>query len=116
MKRLKRTDLKHRIDLRRPVVVRDVKGGKDTQFELVDTVWAEVKALDGRESVMDHIMEGESIYRVRIRPRSDIAATWQIGHGALELNITAPPSDPDGDNDHLVIIASSKGALKGALA
>lgn len=116
MTKLRSVDLKHRVELRRPVIVRDPKGGKDTHFELVDEVWAEVKSLDGRESVMDHIMEGESVYRVRIRPRTDIGASWQIGHGALELNITAPPSDPDGDNDHLVIIASSKGALKGAAA
>jgi head-tail adaptor len=78
----------------------------------VADTWAEVTALDGRESVMDHVLEGTSVYQIRIRYRADLRADWQIRHGELTLNITAPPADPDGKREQLVIIASTASALK----
>lgn len=112
MAQLRSGDLRHQVTLRQPTKSRDGKGGYEIGFADVATVWAEVIALDGRESVMERVLEGVSTYRVRIRYRTDVGAEWQLRYGAIELNITAPPADPDGRREQLVIIASSQAALK----
>lgn len=105
--------LRHKITIQRPSKVKDGKGGwLDDQWIDVTAAWAEVTALNGRESVMDHVLEGTSVYQVRIRYREDLRADWQIRYGELTLNITAPPVDPDGKREQLIIMASTASALK----
>lgn len=108
--------LRHLITLRRPNKVRDAKGGLDTSFVDADrgTVRAEILSLDGREASIDHVLEGISIFRITIRWRGDVRSDWQVRYGMLDLNISAPPADEDGRGKWLVIMATSRGAVKGA--
>jgi len=111
--KLRTRDLRHKVTIQRPSQVKDGKGGwLDDQWSEVAKVWAEVTALDGRESVMDHVLEGTSVYRVRVRYRADLRADWQLKYGDLTLNITAAPADPDGKREQLVIMTSTASALK----
>jgi SPP1 family predicted phage head-tail adaptor len=108
-------DLRHKVTIQQPSPVKDGKGGwLDDHWSDVATVWAEVTSLDGRESVIEHVLEGTSIYRVRMRYRADLRADWQLKYGELTLNITAAPSDPDGKRKQLVIMTSTASALKPA--
>ena len=84
-----------------------------TGWSDIATVWAEVTALDGRESVMAHVLQGISVYRIRLRWRGDVKVDWQIRYGAIELAITAPPADPDGQREQLVILASTPAVASG---
>jgi SPP1 family predicted phage head-tail adaptor len=103
--------LRQTITLRRPIETPTGKGGFSTGFEDVARIPAEVIALDGRESVMAHVLQGVSVYRIRIRYRVDIKPDWQIAYGGLTLNIKAPPSDPDGRRVQQIIVADTSSTL-----
>nr|WP_302053761.1 head-tail adaptor protein [Sphingomonas tagetis] len=105
--------LRHRVDLLRPDKIKDGKGGWESSFGVVATgVRACVEPLDGREALIERVLEGVSTFRITMRWRGDVAAKWQVRFGTMDLNITAPPTNPDGRREWLVIIASSAGALK----
>ncbi|AJP72931.1 phage head closure protein [Sphingomonas hengshuiensis] len=108
---LRAEDLRHRIEIRRPTETKDGKGGWTTSWPVIALPWAEVIGLDGRESVMDQVLEGVSVYRIRIRWRAGILVKDQVRHGAVTLNITSAV-DPDGKREQLVIMASTAAALK----
>jgi len=110
---LRSRDLKHRISIRRPNQVSDGKGGYTTSWAPIVEAMAEVKGLDGRESVMERVLEGVSVYRIRIRWRRglDVRASDQVRlRNGIELNITAPAADPDGEREQLVIMAETASA------
>ncbi|WP_439539472.1 head-tail adaptor protein [Sphingomonas sp.] len=107
--------LRHRVDLLQPTREKDGKGGYSAGFtEIATGVRAFVEALDGREAMVGQIMEGMSSYRIWIRWRGDVGAKWQVKFGAIDLNVTAPPSNPDGRREWLLISASTGAALKTA--
>jgi head-tail adaptor len=70
-----------------------------------------VTALDGREVVMDQVLQGISVYRVRIRWRSDLTTEDQLraasdcfrGH---DVNIRSI-ADPDGRRKQLIIMVDT---------
>jgi SPP1 family predicted phage head-tail adaptor len=105
-------DLRHSITIRRPSQVSDGKGGYTTSWATIATCFAEVTGLDGREATVEHVLEGVSIYRIRIRWRAglDVRASDQVQYAGRDLNVTAPASDPDGRREQLVIMASTASA------
>lgn len=118
MKALRSADLRHRITIRRATEVKNSRGGYATDWSPVATVFAEVTGLDGRESVMDKVLQGISVFRLRIRWRADIKAADQLASVAgncfgvdnsgvgREVNIRSIV-DPDGRREQLVIIADT---------
>lgn len=98
--------LRDPIEIRRRVETPNGKGGFVTLWPLVETVWAHVKGLDGRESVMEKVLQGISVYQVRIRWREDLHLSDQLRHGAIDLNIRSIV-DPDGRRDELLLIADT---------
>lgn len=108
MKPLRSEDLRHKLEIRRPIEVQNDVGGYDSSWSTIATPWAEVLGLDGRESVMDHALQGISTFRIRIRWRAGIEAADQVrGYAGLELNITSAV-DPDGKREQLVILATTE--------
>jgi SPP1 family predicted phage head-tail adaptor len=109
VKPLTSADLRHKITIRRPSDVPDGKGGFTTSWATIATAFAEVSGLDGRESVMDRVLEGISVYRIRIRWRSglDVRASDQLQYAGSSLNILSPASDPDGRREQLVLLAET---------
>jgi SPP1 family predicted phage head-tail adaptor len=100
--------LRHRITIRRITEVKNGRGGLvDTPVDIA-AVWAEVKGLDGRESVMERVLQGVSVFRVTIRWRDDLRVSDQlVSAGSCfygrEVNIRSIV-DPDGRREQLVVI------------
>jgi SPP1 family predicted phage head-tail adaptor len=109
---LRAGQLRHRIDIIRMVETPDGKGGFTLAPQAVlEGVAAEVISLNGRESVMQHVLQGVSVYRIRIRWRGDIKASDQVRYAGTDLNIKAPPADPSGARRQLIIMADTEAAL-----
>jgi head-tail adaptor len=114
---LRAGDLRHSLIVRRAAEIPTGTGGYTTEWGDFATLSAEVTGLDGRESVMDQALQGVSVYRVRIRWRSDVQTADQLrstgssfGYDdkgkARDVNIRSI-ADPDGRREQLVIIADT---------
>ena len=99
--------LRDRIDIRRATLTKKPKGGGyDRSWSTLDTVWAEVIGVNGREAVIAQALQGVSAYRITIRYREDVTDADQIVHRGRELNIRSV-SDPDGTREQLLILADT---------
>lgn len=100
--------LRHQVQIRRAAQVQNAKGGYDTAWSTIASCRARVDGLDGREAMFGQALQGVSSYRLTIRFRTGIKASDQvILPDGTELNITAPPSDPDGRQRWLTILADT---------
>lgn len=100
-------DMRHMITIRREVMTPDGSGFAATWQDYAQ-IWAEVRAMDGREAVVEHSLQGVSIYRLRVRWRTDLLPSDQIRlEGGLMLNITSI-ADPDGMRTQLMIMATTE--------
>lgn len=113
MKPLRSSDLTERIAIRRPVKADNGKGGYTTTWSTVAEPWARVIGLDGRESVMEHVLQGVSVYQIRIWYREGIQASDQVTLGARNLNIRSC-ADPFGTRRELLLVADTASARKAA--
>ncbi len=86
------------------------RGGYTNQVQPVADVRAEVTGLGGSETVVNQVLQGISLYSIRIRYRTDVDAACQIRYGAVALNIKSAV-DPDGRRRELVITAGSDSTL-----
>jgi len=104
--------LRHAIVVKRATEASDGKGGYTTSWTTIVETRADVEGLDGRESVMEHVLEGVSVYRFRIRwrPGLEIRAGGQVTFAGRDLNVRAPAADPDGDRREMVFIADTSSA------
>lgn len=103
--------LRHQVTIRRPVKEKDGKGGFSTSWINIGTPRAEVISLNGREALVDHVLQRQSFYRITMRWRDDVRADDQILFGNVELNVTSA-EDTTGLREELVILAQTGGALK----
>ena len=113
--RLKGGDLNTKIEIMRATVV--VTRGEPivTGWAPIAAPYAEVIGQSGRVALIAKVLEGISVYRFRIRWRDGVLPDDQIrlnGAGGIDLNIEAPPYDPNGDREQLVIFASTNGAQR----
>lgn len=106
MKRLRASSRRHLIVIKRPQQVSDGKGGYTSALVPVASCWAEVRAESGRERVIDEVLQGISVYRIRILWRGDIQTSDQIEYAGQALNIRSA-DDPDGKRRELFIIADT---------
>jgi SPP1 family predicted phage head-tail adaptor len=103
--------LRERITIRRATETRNNRGGYTTSWADFVTIAAEVIGLDGRESLMDQVLQGISTYRVTIRWRADLLDSDQMRStgscfGGRDVNIRSIV-DPDRRREQLVIIADT---------
>jgi SPP1 family predicted phage head-tail adaptor len=108
---LRAGDLRHKITVRRATEIKTDTGGYKTDWCDYAELWAEVTALDGREIVMDQVLQGISVYRVRIRWRSDLTTEDQLRSaadcfGGRDVNVLSI-ADPDGRRNQLIIMADT---------
>ncbi len=102
--------LRHRIDLMRGTLSADGAGYLTTWSAVAVAIPAEVLSLNGRESVIDKVLQGIQIFKITIRWRCDVLDSDQIRYGALDLNIKSAV-DPDGRREQLVIVADTEAAF-----
>ncbi|MDE1484224.1 phage head closure protein [Xenorhabdus bovienii] len=75
--------LRHRITIRKNESTRDSFGGIINNWVDVATVWAEVKAISGRERVASGAVFSEATVRIWLRYRADVTTANNITyHGA----------------------------------
>jgi SPP1 family predicted phage head-tail adaptor len=81
--------LDQRVTLQSRSVVVDAVGQETITWADVATVWAQVEQLRGRElfAAAGTVYEGTT--RIRIRYRSDVAATWRAVWGAMRMDIVS---------------------------
>lgn len=109
MRPLRAEDLRQRIIIARADEAADGKGGFTTSWLPIAAPMAEVVGLDGREAVMERVLDGISVYRIRIRWRRslDIRASDQVAIGSTVLNVRAPAADPFGTRRELMFLADT---------
>jgi SPP1 family predicted phage head-tail adaptor len=101
-------DLRHRITVRRQTDTPDGKGGFDRSWaSLASNISAKITNLNGREALINGVLQGVSTFEVITRFRSDIQASDQIQWGDRELNIHSA-EDRKGTRQWLTIIASTE--------
>lgn len=103
--------LRERIAIRRKVETKNDAGGLDVGWETVATLWAQVRAINGREALIGQVLQGISFFEVVIRHRTDFKAGDQIlwiNADNRELNIVAPPEDKSGSRQWTTIQASTQ--------
>lgn len=83
--------LRERVTIQAPSVVRNGIGEPVPSWTDVATVWADVKDLSGREINAARVVQSESVRRVTIRWRGDITADMRVVRNGVVMVITAPP-------------------------
>ena len=111
---LRSGDLRHRIAITRTVQTKQSNGSYWEVTGEVARPWAEVRSEGGKEAVMDQVLQGIAVYRIRIRWRGDVKASDQIDYSgsAKPLNIRSA-DDPDGRREQLVIVADTASTRAG---
>lgn len=102
--------LRHRITIRRQTNTKTATGGLDRSWADIPanpTVWAEVKAVNGREAVIGTVLQGVSTFQITVRYRDDLLPSDQILWGERELNVHAV-EDKLGTKQWTEIIASTQ--------
>lgn len=85
--------LRDRVQLHSPVRGRKTSGQATIAFALIDTVFASVAPLSGRELYQARQVRLDVAYRVELRYRADLAADWRIVWAGKTLEVVAvPPS------------------------
>lgn len=80
--------MRERVTLQQESRVVDDGGGYPNSWVAVDTVWASVKPLTGRERQLAAQTEAPVSYRVTIRYRDDVTPAMRLVWGTRYLNIT----------------------------
>lgn len=71
-------ELTERVTLQSRSVVKDAYGQDTITWTTVDTVWARVRAVSGREFFAAAQVQQEQSVKVVIRRRTDVAQTWRL--------------------------------------
>jgi SPP1 family predicted phage head-tail adaptor len=105
---LRAGDLQERILVRRQVNVKNPStGGLTRSWTDVGEMWAQIKALNGREAVIATTLQGVSTFQITVRYREDLQAADQVLWKGRELNIAAPPEDRVGDRKWTTMFANT---------
>jgi len=81
--------LRERITIQQEVRSSDGMGGGGVTWNDVDTVWAKVSPLRGVERTQANQQQGEVMYRITMRYRTDIKTDMRIAWGSVMFNITS---------------------------
>ena len=84
---IKAGDLRHPVDLMKPVTTQDEHRRRSTTYTKVATVYAAKSGVSGREFFQAHAVNAEDIVTFTIRWRDDIDTTWQVKKGNTTWNI-----------------------------
>lgn len=104
--------LNRRVVLQRPVDGRNLSTGAVTRAWVdVARIWANIRYLNGSETLKSATVVSAAHASIRIRLRADLAADWRVVHGTTIFNILAVLPDAQG-NEH-VDLACETGANDG---
>lgn len=100
------------VTLQRPANTRDPETGAVLEgWEDVASVWANIRYLNGSETLKSAEPVSAARASIRIRLRADVAADWRVVHGTTIFNIYAVL--PDAQGNEYVDLACETGANNG---
>lgn len=81
--------LRHRITIQDKTVVQNGYGEEDITWADVDTVWAAIDPLRGREFLDGRMATAEITARITIRQRDGISPEQRVLHGSVVYDVLA---------------------------
>lgn len=82
--------LRHPLNLQRLELTQDPTTGEMTEgWVTVSREWASIEGVNGREFLSASAEQAETTYRITIRHRNDLDATWRLVSGATTYGIEA---------------------------
>ncbi|MFS7239302.1 phage head closure protein [Serratia proteamaculans] len=105
--------MRHRVTIQNFTTIELPSGQEKEVWADVATVWAEVKAISGRELVASGAEKSEVTVRIWLRYRADVSSASRIlwrqqGHERMAYNIVAAIPDPEASRLELLC----KGGIK----
>ena len=81
--------LRHRVVIKEKVVSRDGYGEEDVTWTAVDTVWASIEPLRGREFLESRQEQADVSHRVRMRYQGSIVPTMRVLYGTRVFEVVS---------------------------
>ena len=91
--------LDQRVTIERLMVTLDEYGGAVEAWAALQTVWAAVEPLNGREYFAANTIIAEVTTRIRMRYRADLTQVDRINHDGTLYNITSIINPRSGDSE-----------------
>lgn len=108
-------NLRHRVVLQRATLTKDAVGGDVQTWSTLDTVWASVRPLSGREAFEGQRVTATGSHYLTIRYRDDVTVGMRaVWHGrTFEITFV---ENTDGRNQQLVLWGTEMQGLIGEVA
>lgn len=103
-------NLRHRITLQKPVIIKDSIGQEVEEWQEVATVWASVEPLSGKEYFNAQQVNSEISTKVIIRYIESLSSQWVVQFGHRIFNILSVINFEE-RNIYLQLLCSEKVGL-----
>ncbi len=103
-------NLRHRITLQKPVIIKDSIGQEVEEWREVATVWASVEPLSGKEYFNAQQVNSEISNKIIIRYINDLSSQWVVQFGDRIFNILSVINFEE-RNIYLQLLCSEKVGL-----
>ena len=81
--------LRYPVAIEKPVDVQDEYGGMDRTWVEVSREWVDIESISGSEFIAAQALQAQTIYKINLRFRADLEASWRIREGVTLYEITA---------------------------
>lgn len=105
--------LRHRVEVVKPVYIRDPVTGEQKLDEQRVKVWADKQSLSGRELIAAQAEQSLVRYNITIRWRADIDASCWIEHRGLKFDILGVLPDDDSGLEYIKLPCSEGVSITG---
>lgn len=98
--------LNRRVTIQQPGPTRDTAGQPTTGWVDFDSVWADVRYMNGRQYTTSNAEASSATVSIRVRYRTDLSSIMRVVHGVTIFDILAVLPDEE-DRDHLDLACST---------
>lgn len=81
--------LRYPVAIEKPIDVQDQYGGMIRSWVEVSREWVDIESISGSEFIAAQALQAQTIYKINLRFRADLQASWRIREGATLYDITA---------------------------
>ena len=100
--------MRHRIVIKQPAITRNATGAAEDDLTIIDTIWANVSIINGRERWANEHTLNEYDAAITIRYRSDLTEDMQAHHEGTVYEIKSI-IDPFGNKSELKLLCTNYG-------
>lgn len=105
--------LRHRVELVKPVYIRDPVSGEQTLSQARKKIWADKQSLSARELVAAQAEQSLVRYNITIRYRADVDDSCWIEHRGLKFDILGVLPDDDSGLEYIKLPCSEGVSVTG---